>query len=148
VSINILDKVERTTFMKLPWFMSKVAAGFLSPAQDYVEQTLDLYELFIKRPAATFFVRVEGDWIIEAGVFSNDILIVGRSVRTAHGDVVVAQVNNEFTVKELQLRPRLLLVPRNSAFSPLELSDESELHVFGVVTNVLRQMTRSAKKMQ
>jgi DNA polymerase V len=134
--------------MKLPWFMSKVAAGFLSPAQDYVEQTLDLYELFIKRPAATFFVRVEGDWIIEAGVFSNDILIVGRSVRTAHGDVVVAQVNNEFTVKELQLRPRLLLVPRNSAFSPLELSDESELHVFGVVTNVLRQMTRSAKKMQ
>lgn len=134
--------------MRLPLFMSKVSAGFPSPAQDYVEQTLDLNELCIKRPAATFFVRVEGDSMIEAGIFSNDILIVDRSVRPAHGDVVVAQVNNEFTVKELQLKPRLMLVPRNSAFSPIELADESELQVFGVVTNVLRQMTRPAKKKQ
>jgi DNA polymerase V len=128
--------------------MSKVSAGFPSPAQDYVEQTLDLNELCIKRPAATFFVRVEGDSMIEAGIFSNDILIVDRSVRPAHGDVVVAQVNNQFTVKELQLKPKLMLVPRNSAFSPIELAEESELKVFGVVTNVLRQMTRTAKKKQ
>ncbi len=134
--------------MKLPLYMSKVSAGFPSPAQDYVEQTLDLNELCIKRPAATFFVRVEGDSMIEAGIFSNDILIVDRSIRPAHSDVVVAQVNNEFTVKELQLKPKLMLVPRNSAFSPIELADESELQVFGVVTNVLRQMTRSAKKRQ
>ena len=80
--------------------MCKVSAGFPSPAQDYVEQTLDLNELCIKRPAATFFVRIEGDSIIEAGIMSNDILIVDRSVRPAHGDIVVAQVNSEFTVKE------------------------------------------------
>lgn len=146
MNISILGKVERRTLMRLPLYMSKVSAGFPSPAQDYVEQTLDLNELCIKRPAATFFVRVEGDSMIEAGIFSNDILIVDRSVRPAHGDVVVAQVNNEFTVKELQLKPKLMLVPRNSAFSPIELADESELQVFGVVTNVLRQMTRSAKK--
>lgn len=145
MNISILGKIERRTIVKLPLYMSKVAAGFPSPAQDYVEQTLDLNELCIKRPAATFFVRVEGDSMIEAGILSNDILIVDRSVRPAHGDIVVAQVNNEFTVKELQLKPKLMLVPRNSAFSPIELADEAELQIFGVVTNVLRQMTRSSK---
>ncbi|ALZ77866.1 translesion error-prone DNA polymerase V autoproteolytic subunit [Rheinheimera sp. F8] len=145
MNISILGKIERRTIVKLPLYMSKVAAGFPSPAQDYVEQTLDLNELCVKRPAATFFVRVEGDSMIEAGILSNDILIVDRSVRPAHGDIVVAQVNNEFTVKELQLKPKLMLVPRNSAFSPIELADEAELQIFGVVTNVLRQMTRSSK---
>ena len=145
MNISVLGKVERGTLIKLPLYMCKVSAGFPSPAQDYVEQTLDLNELCIKRPAATFFVRVEGDSMIEAGILSNDILIVDRSVRPTHGDIVVAQVNNEFTVKELQLKPKLMLVPRNSDFSPIELADEAELQIFGVVTNVLRQMTRSSK---
>jgi len=110
-----------------------------------VEQTLDLNELCIKRPAATFFVRVDGDSMIDAGIFSNDILIVDRSVKPAHGDVVVAQVNGEFTVKELCLRPTLMLVPRNKSFEPISFADDSELQIFGVVTNVLRQMNRSSK---
>ena len=126
-------------------YYSKVSAGFPSPAQDYVEQTLDLNELCIKRPAATFFVRVDGDSMIDAGIFSNDILIVDRSVKPAHGDVVVAQVNGEFTVKELCLRPTLMLVPRNKSFEPISFADDSELQIFGVVTNVLRQMNRSSK---
>jgi DNA polymerase V len=131
--------------LELPLFVSKVSAGFPSPAQDYVEQTLDLNELCIKRPAATFFVRVDGDSMMDAGIFSNDILIVDRSVKPAHGDVVVAQVNGEFTVKELCLRPTLMLVPRNKSFEPISFADDSELQIFGVVTNVLRQMNRSSK---
>lgn len=85
--------------LELPLFASKISAGFPSPAQDYVEQTLDLNELCIKRPAATFFVRVDGDSMIDVGIFSNDILVVDRSIKPAHGDVVVAQVNSEFTAK-------------------------------------------------
>lgn len=145
MSMQFIGVSEVRSRLELPLFVSKVSAGFPSPAQDYVEQTLDLNELCIKRPAATFFVRVDGDSMIDAGIFSNDILIVDRSVKPAHGDVVVAQVNGEFTVKELCLRPTLMLVPRNKSFEPISFADDSELQIFGVVTNVLRQMNRSSK---
>jgi len=145
MAIQFIGVSEVRSRLELPLFVSKVSAGFPSPAQDYVEQTLDLNELCIKRPAATFFVRVDGDSMIDAGIFSNDILIVDRSVKPAHGDVVVAQVNGEFTVKELCLRPTLMLVPRNKLFEPISFADDSELQIFGVVTNVLRQMNRSSK---
>ena len=145
MSIQFIGVSEVRSRLELPLFISKVSAGFPSPAQDYVEQTLDLNELCIKRPAATFFVRVDGDSMIDAGIFSNDILIVDRSVKPAHGDVVVAQVNGEFTVKELCLRPALMLVPHNKSFEPISFADDSELQILGVVTNVLRQMNRSSK---
>jgi DNA polymerase V len=145
MSIQFIGVSEVRSRLELPLFISKVSAGFPSPAQDYVEQTLDLNELCIKRPSATFFVRVDGDSMIDAGIFSNDILIVDRSVKPTHGDVVVAQVDGEFTVKELCLRPNLMLIPRNSAFEPISFVDDSELQIFGVVTNVIRQMHRSSK---
>ena len=85
--------------------------------------------------------------MIEAGIFHNDILVVDRSVKPVHGDIVVAQVDGEFTVKELCLRPNLMLVPRNSAFQPICLANDNELQIFGVVTNVIRQMSRSHKNL-
>ena len=94
----------------------RVSAGFPSPAQDYVEQTLDLNELCIKRPAATFFVRVEGDSMIDAGIHPDDILVVDRSVQAEHGDIVIAGIHGELTVKELQLRPCVKLIPRNQGY--------------------------------
>ena len=145
MSISFLGQSAIFTTLQLPLFVSKVSAGFPSPAQDYVEQTLDLNELCIKRPAATFFVRVEGESMIEAGIFHNDILVVDRSVTPVHGDIVVAQVDGGFTVKELCLRPRLMLLPRNSAYQPILLANDNELQIFGVVTNVVRQMSRSHK---
>lgn len=126
----------------IPLFMESVSAGFPSPAQDYVEQTLDLNELCIKRPAATYFVRVQGDSMIEAGIYPNDVLVVDRSVTAQHGDVIIASVHGELTVKELQLRPTPRLVPRNAAYAAILLADESELEVFGVVTNVIRTLQR------
>lgn len=147
MSVSFLGESAIRSTLKLPFFVSKVSAGFPSPAQDYVEQTLDLNELCIKRPAATFFVRMEGESMIEAGIFHNDILVVDRSVKPVHGDIVVAQVDGEFTVKELCLRPKLMLVPRNSAFQPICLANDNELQIFGVVTNVIRQMSRSHKNL-
>ena len=107
MSVSFLGESAIRSTLKLPLFVSKVSAGFPSPAQDYVEQTLDLNELCIKRPAATFFVRVEGESMIEAGIFHNDILVVDRSVKPVHGDIVVAQVDGEFTVKELCLKAKI-----------------------------------------
>ena len=83
---------------QIPFYSDPVKAGFPSPAQDYVERTLDLNELCIRHPNATFFVRVEGDSMIEAGIYDGDVLVVDRSVDAEHGDIVVAAVGNEFTV--------------------------------------------------
>ena len=128
----------------IPLYLERVSAGFPSPAQDYVEQALDLNKLCIKRPAATFFVRVQGDSMIEAGIFPNDILVVDRSIRAQHGDIVIVSLNGEFTVKELALRPRVRLLPRNHLYQPVAIPEGSDLEVFGVVTNVIREMRRGS----
>ena len=128
--------------LRIPFFLERVSAGFPSPAQDYIEQTLDLNELCIKHPAATFFVRVEGDSMVDAGIFVNDVLTVDRSLKAEHGDIVIACLEGEMTVKELCLRPSPKLLPRNSAYQPIELSDEHHLEVFGVVTSVIRTLGR------
>ncbi|MDP2716942.1 MULTISPECIES: translesion error-prone DNA polymerase V autoproteolytic subunit [Chromatiaceae] len=127
---------------QIPFYSDPVKAGFPSPAQDYVERTLDLNELCIRHPNATFFVRVEGDSMIEAGIYDGDVLVVDRSVDADHGDIVVAAVGSEFTVKELCTRPALCLLPRNPAYKPIRPRNGEELNIFGVVTNIIRQMKR------
>lgn len=126
----------------MPFYRDPVMAGFPSPAQDYVERTLDLNELCIRHPNATFFVRVEGDSMIEAGIYDGDVLVVDRSIDAEHGDIVVAAIGSAFTVKELCTRPTYKLLPRNPAYKPICLRDGDELNIFGVVTNVIRQLKR------
>ncbi|MBL4570956.1 MAG: translesion error-prone DNA polymerase V autoproteolytic subunit [Alcanivorax sp.] len=121
----------------LPFFAERVAAGFPSPAQGYMEAPLDLNALCIRQPEATFLLRVEGDSMLEAGIFPDDILVVDRSLEASHGDVVVASLNGEFTVKELRLKPQPMLMPRNSRYSAMLLADQ-EWALFGVVTFSLR----------
>jgi len=126
----------------IPLQLESVCAGFPSPAQDYVEQVLDLNQLCVQHPAATFFVRVSGDSMIEAGIFPGDILIVDRSIEAINGDTVVASLDNEFTVKVLQLTPVPRLLPRNRHYPAIEVVAEQELEIFGVVVGVVRQMRR------
>lgn len=142
MSTEFLGYASIGTRYRIPLYLGRVPAGFPSPAQDYIERTLDLNELCIKRPAATYFVRVEGDSMIEAGICPDDILIVDRSVTAQHGDIVIAQVQGEFTVKELVMRPQVQLLPRNKAYPPITFAEGSELELFGVVTGVVRQMRR------
>ena len=140
--VSLFGRSARFKRLRIPFFLERVSAGFPSPAQDYVEQTLDLNELCVKHPAATFFVRVEGDSMVEAGIFANDVLTVDRSLKAEHGDIVIACLEGEMTVKELCLRPSPKLLPRNSAYSPIELNDERDLEIFGVVTSVIRTIGR------
>lgn len=128
----------------IPLFLERVSAGFPSPAADYVEQTLDLNELCIRRPAATFFVRASGDSMSGAGIHPEDVLVVDRSLKARHGDIVIASVHGEMVVKVLELRPRLRLVPRNPDYAPIEITEDSGFEVFGVVTGVVRQLRRSS----
>ncbi|MBW7865064.1 MAG: translesion error-prone DNA polymerase V autoproteolytic subunit [Candidatus Hydrogenedentes bacterium] len=112
-----------------------VEAGFPSPADDYTERSLDLNELMVKRPEATFFVRVKGDSMAGADIRSGDILVVDRSLDARDGHVVVAVLDGEFTVKRLRCRGgRVLLEPENNAYRPIEVGPDQDFQVWGVVT--------------
>lgn len=135
-TMRVLEPNAGAPALNLPFFISKVPAGFPSPADSYLEGSLDLNELIIQRPAATFFVSVSGDSMMNAGILNGDILVVDRSLTAQDGDIVLALVDGEFTVKRLQLSP-LQLVPANPAYEPITFSAEQQLEVFGVVTFVI-----------
>ncbi|MTD39731.1 translesion error-prone DNA polymerase V autoproteolytic subunit [Erwinia sp. CPCC 100877] len=122
----------------LPLFTSSVACGFPSPAQDYVEARIDLNSLVVQRPSATYFVKAAGESMIQAGIASGDLLVVDRSLTARHGDIVIAALDGEFTVKELQTRPQVRLVPHNPAYRPIVPGEGENLEIFGVVTWILK----------
>ena len=124
----------------LPLILARVSAGFPSPADDYVEGLLDLNDHLIKNPAATFFIRAEGDSMQGAGIHSGDLLIVDRSLQASDGDVIVASLGGELTVKRVRQKGETLwLVPENSDYEPVEV--DIDLHVWGVVTSVIHDVT-------
>lgn len=129
--------------LELPLFLSPVACGFPSPAQDYTEQTIDLNQLCVAHPAATYFVRAAGDSMVDYGIRNGDLLVVDRSRKAVHGCVVIAAVDGEFTVKKLQLEPTVALLPGNRAYRPIHFNDGQELEIFGVVSFVVHQMEAS-----
>lgn len=131
---------EARTSLRIPLVSAKVEAGFPSPADDHLERSLDLNEHLVKNPAATFFVRVKGDSMRDAGISNGDILVVDRSVSPEDGQVVVAMLDGDFTVKRLRKRNgRVFLVAENNAYPPIEVGEDQELVVWGVVTFVIHQ---------
>lgn len=124
-----------------PLFCTRISAGFPSPADDYIENSLDLNQYLVKHPAATFFVRVTGDSMTGAGINSGDILIVDRSLTAVSGSIIVAIFNGEFTVKKLvRLGSAVYLFPENPAYEPIAVTDGSEFEVWGVVMHVIHSM--------
>jgi len=146
MSCTLLGDYRALSRLSIPLFLERVSAGFPSPAEDYIEKTLDLNELCIRHPAATFFVRAQGESMIEAGIFPGDVLVVDRSLRATHGDIIIASLESEMTVKQLHLTPRpVRLVPRNPAYQPIIIDEDRTLEVFGVVTNVVRSLSRGGQ---
>ncbi|MBN1970097.1 MAG: translesion error-prone DNA polymerase V autoproteolytic subunit [Candidatus Delongbacteria bacterium] len=129
---------DKKSDLKLPLYNSSVQAGFPSPADDYIDKKLDLNEYLIKHPAATFFVRVAGDSMINAGIHNNDILIVDRALNPCNGNIVIAVLDGELTVKRLKYeKSKVYLEPENPKYPVLEVYDESQFEIWGVVTNVI-----------
>ncbi len=125
----------------LALYGARVPAGFPSPAEDHVEGRLDLNRHLIRHPAATFFVRASGDSMLGAGIHPGDLLVVDRSLEPAHGKVVIAVVDNELTVKRLEVRDgRVRLLAENDRYPPIELAPGVELQVWGVVTSVVHPL--------
>jgi DNA polymerase V len=133
-------KLQVTQSFPIPLFASEVAAGFPSPAEGYLEETLDLNQLLISHPAATFFVRASGDSMIGAGIHSGDVLVVDRALEPKHRDIVIAALHGEFTVKRLLLKGKTVtLAPENPAFPLIPIGPEEQLHIWGVVTYVIHK---------
>lgn len=131
---------ENSAALELPLFCAHAPAGFPSPADDYIECNLDLNEFMVAHPAATYYVRVSGDSMIEAGILHGDYLIVDRAVEPYSGAVVVAVVEGELTVKRLYRQQGVIeLRPENKAYSPIPIKEEMELLIWGVVTGVFRK---------
>lgn len=124
----------------LPFFLSEVAAGFPSPADDYIDKKMDLNEHLIKHPAATFFVRAYGDSMQDANIESGDILIVDRALDAINNSIVIAVYNGELTVKRLkQTGEKLFLMPENKEYPALEVTAETSFEIWGVVTYIIHK---------
>jgi DNA polymerase V len=128
---TLLAPVERT-----PFYAHKVSAGFPSPADDYVEDRLDLNQLLVQNKSSTFFLRVKGDSMINAGIHDGDIIVVDRSVEPTDRSVVVAVIDGELTVKRLILINGIAeLHAENPKYEPIRLREGQELTIWGVVTS-------------
>jgi len=146
VPISIIEKIHDLTqgsldCYALPLYHSKVAAGIPSPADDHIDTKLDLNSYLIKRPAATFLVRVSGDSMVNASIHDEDILVVDRSVEPRHGRIVIAAINGQLTVKRLYSKSgKLMLIPENDKFEPIDITDDEAIHIWGVVTSVIHMV--------
>lgn len=127
--------------LKLP-LADKIKAGFPSPAEDYLEESIDFNRDLIRHPEATFYGRVDGDSMIEAGICNGDIAVIDRSLEPSDGDVIVAFINGEFTMKFLDLSHRdkgyIELRPANKDFKPIRINAIDEFEVWGVVAYTIK----------
>ena len=124
-----------------PYFGARVEAGFPSPADDYVDRSLDLHDELVPHPAATFFVRARGESMIGAGIHDGDLLVVDRSLTAVTGRVVIAALDGELTIKRLGTGPNgLRLEPENDSYPPIEIGEETDARIWGVVTSVIHSL--------
>ncbi|MHA4845907.1 LexA family protein [Flavitalea antarctica] len=135
-----------TSEMTIALFSNKVHAGFPSPAMDYMEERIDLNKEFIRHPLATFIVECTGDSMINAFIPPKAKLIVDRSITPKSGDIVLAVINGEFTVKFLKKNDyNCFLVPANSKYKEIKVLPEMNMEVWGVVTSIITD-TRDVKR--
>lgn len=124
-----------------PMFVSRISAGFPSPATDYMEDGLDLNEYLVQHKAASFLFEVKGDSMRNAGIIDGDKVVVDRSIEPRHGKIVIAIVEGEFTIKRLYRRAgRIELRPENPAYPVIAIQPDAQLEIWGVVAAVVRRL--------
>jgi len=132
-----------STVEPLPFADEGVRAGFPSPAQDYMSDSIDLNRDIIRHGDSTFYARAAGDSMIDAGVNDGDILVIDRSLSPRNGDMAVCCVEGEFTLKYIELHEdHVVLQPANPAYQPIVVSLEEEFVVWGVVTYVIHKVAK------
>jgi len=123
------------------FFDTGISAGFPSPADDFKEQRLSLDDELIKNKEATFFARVSGQSMINAGLDDNDLLIIDRSLEPEHNKIAVCFIDGEFTVKRLRVENNeVWLQPENPNYKPIKVTEDNEFVIWGIVTNVIKKL--------
>ncbi|OTG89826.1 LexA family protein [Acinetobacter sp. ANC 3832] len=159
--VSKISQFQAITKYSIPLVLNKIAAGFPSPADDYIDKTVDMNELLISNKEATFIVQVESLSMKDIGIDINDYLIVDRSIRSQHQDIVIAFIDNDFTVKRMMITqrmshnelfdifqnendfknlPAIWLKPENIEYQPILPKNEQELVIWGVVTKVIKNL--------
>ena len=129
-----------TTRLDLPLAGTAIAAGFPSPAEEYLDLALDLNKELIRHPAATFYARVKGDSMVDAGIQDGDLLVIDKALEPKEGSVAVCYLDGEFTVKRLAVREECVyLMPANAEFKPIRITEENEFLVWGLVAYVIHK---------
>ncbi|WP_396179666.1 LexA family protein [Flavobacterium sp.] len=134
-------KPELNSVIKLPFISHSVSAGFPSPAMDFMEASIDLNQVLVENPIATFYVQVEGNSMIDAGIHDKDLLVVDRSLEPRNNKIAICLLDGEFTVKRIRLENNeLYLMPENPSYQPIQVTEENQLIIWGIVTYVIKKL--------
>lgn len=139
----IIHTVDLSSSMPLPYADGGIRAGFPSPAQDYMEQAIDLNKEIVKHPASTFYGRVTGDSMRDEGIEEGDILVIDKSLELMDDDLAVCFLDGEFTVKRVRLEPNAVwLVPSNTSYPLIKVTKDNEFIIWGIVTYTIKKNRR------
>ena len=131
-------KAKNLSSLSLDFYVNPVCAGFPSPAEDHLDIALDLNEHLIKHPAATFYIYAQGNSMQESGIYDGDIMVVDRSIEASSGDIVIASISGEFTVKHLLIKnQKTYLIPANKDYSPMSITDDMDMQIWGIVIHAI-----------
>ena len=127
--------------LKIPFIKEGVSAGFPSPAADFSENNIDLNKELSENPLATFYIKVKGNSMIDAGINDKDVLVVDRSLEPRDNKIAICFVDGEFTVKRIKVeKDCLYLLPENPNYEPIKVTEENQLIIWGIVTYVIKAM--------
>lgn len=136
-----LYTADTTTDVSLPMVEGGISAGFPSPADDFLDISIDLNKELIKNPSSTFFGRVKGDSMINAGLSDGDLLVIDKSLEPINHKVAVCFIDGEFTVKRIKIeKEKIWLVAENDKYKPIEVTKENDFLIWGIVTNVIKSL--------
>lgn len=144
-----VNKEQKLTFfqpdleseIRIPYINDGVSAGFPSPAADFMESTIDLNKVLSENLLATFYIRVKGNSMIDAGINDNDVLVVDRSLEPQNNKIAICFIDGEFTVKRIQVeKDCLYLMPENPNYEPIKVTEENQLIIWGMVTYVIKKV--------
>lgn len=136
-------RADTTEGLPLPYAEGGIKAGFPSPAQDYLDLAIDLNKELVRHPASTFYGRVSGESMIDAGLHDGDIVVIDKSITPYDGAMAVCFIDGEFTIKYIELHPDyIMLVPANKTFEPIKVTSDNDFIIWGIVTASVHQYVR------
>ena len=125
--------------MEIPFIIAGISAGFPSPAMDFIDLTIDMNRHLIKHPTSTFYGRVKGDSMKDAGIHDGDLLVIDKSIRPMNNKIAVCYIDGDFTVKRIKIENECIwLIPENMSYKPIKVTSDNDFIIWGIVTHVIK----------